>query len=341
MIRALIVLLFGIFAILPLQGKETKDETAILFIGNSYTYFNALPVIVKSLSEAKGHKVRVDSYAVAATTLMDYMINPAHARCRELVKTGGFDYVILQDQSQTPYFTPERTLIYGKQWCDLVKQSGAKPVLFITWAHAKSSKNGRMEPLANMQNGLTTTYSQLAKQTGALTAPVGEAWRLWHKKFPTNPLHSRDGSHPNTLGSYMAACVIYGAIWKESPEGLPTTITSGKQTLRIPAVSAKEAKKIAASTLKHFTPERFLKMREEALAKLPALEDLMPLLQEGATMPPLMKKLGTPLMKQDDAYCYPLRNGAMLHLTPGEKGRVRQAIVTEANGAPNAILIQP
>ncbi len=342
MIRALIVLIFGIFAVLPLNGKETKkEETAVLFIGNSYTYFNALPVIVKSLAEAKGHSVRVDSYAVAATTLMDYMINPDHAKCKELVKNGHFDYVVLQDQSQTPYFTPERTLIYGKQWCDLIKQSGAKPVLFITWAHANGGKNGHFQPMANMQNGLTTTYSQLAKQTGAITAPVGEAWRLWHKKFPNTPLHSKDGSHPNTLGSYMAACVIYGAIWRESPEGLPTTVTSGKNTLRLPSVPAKEAKKIANQTLKKFNPEHFLKMREEALAKLPTLEELMPLLQQGATIAPLMKKLGKPQTKQEGAYCYPLRNGAMLHLTPGDKGKVRQAIVTEANGTPTAILLQP
>ncbi len=339
--RAFFYLFLGLFAALPIFGKEEKAPTSILFIGNSYTFFNNLPVMLKSLAEQKGHHVRVESYAKAATTLMDYMVNPDHAPCRELVKNGGFDYVILQDQSQTPYFTPERTIVYGKQWCELIKASGAKPVLFITWAHAQASKKGPLEPLAGMQNGLTTTYCRLAVETGAQTAPVGEAWRFWHRKFPTVALHAKDGSHPNTLGSYLAACVIYGAIWQKSPEGLPAQIKHGNRILRFPAVPARNARKIAAATLKHFSPARFLEVRAAADAKLPTLDELMPLLQQGATMAPLLKKLGKPALKQADALCYPLRGGSMLHLTPGESGKVRQAIVTDPNGRPNAILLQP
>ncbi len=343
MFRPLIVLLLALLTTLPLFGKKLEEEVAVLFIGNSYTYVNDLPSMLESLAKAEGKKLRVDSYTKGAATLMEFMTNPVHARCREMVSKGGFNYVILQDQSQTPYFTPERTLDYGKQWCELAKEAGATPVLFITWAHAQPNKKGHFEPLPGMQEGLTSTYCQLAEATGAKVAPVGEAWKRWHrhKKHGDTPLHDRDGSHPNALGSYLSACVLYATLFRESPVGLPARAKMGKRVMRIPGELAKEAQKVAAATLKGFSASKYLKARAEADAALPSLDELMPLLQTGATMDPLMEKLGKPVSRQAGALSYPLRGGAMLHLTPGEKGKVRQAIVTEANGTPRAVLLQP
>ncbi len=341
LLRTLSLLLFALLATLPLFGKAEKEEISVLFIGNSYTYVNDLPGILESLAQAEGRKLHVESYTQGAATLMEFMSSPAHARCRELVSGGRFHYVILQDQSQTPWMMPERTLEYGRQWCELARKAGAKPVLFITWAHAQPDKQGRFEALPGMQEGLTTTYCQLAVETRAMVAPVGEAWKRWHRKYPDIPLHSRDGSHPNALGSYLAANVIYATIFHQSPIGLSTRLKAGGRPLRLPAAKAKDAQKIAAATLKHFSAAKYLEARAKADAALPRLEELMPLLQQGATMAPLTEKLGKPASRQAGALSYPLRGGAMLHLTPGENGKVRQAIVTESNGTPRAVLLQP
>ncbi len=141
--------------------------------------------------------------------------------------------------------------------------------------------------------------------------------------------------------SYQLACVLYATRIRESPVGLPARAKMGKRVMRIPGELAKEAQKVAAATLKGFSASKYLKARAEADAALPSLDELMPLLQTGATMDPLMEKLGKPVSRQAGALSYPLRGGAMLHLTPGEKGKVRQAIVTEANGTPRAVLLQP
>ncbi len=344
MFRTLAALLLALLTTLPLFAKkEAAEEVSALFIGNSYTYVNDLPSILRSLATEKGRKLRVDSYTKGAATLMEFMTGPEHARCRELVRQGKFDYVILQDQSQTPYFTPERTLDYGRQWCELAKQAGATPVLFITWAHAQPDKKGHFEPITGMQEGLTTTYCRLAEATGAKVAPVGEAWKRWHrhKKHGDTPLHDSDGSHPNPLGSYLAACVIYATLFNETPVGLPTRARMGKRALRIPGGLAKDAQKVAAATMKGFSAKKYLETRAEADASLPSLDELMPLLQQGATMAPLKERLGKPVARQAGAISYPLKGGSMLHLTPGEGGKVKQAIVTEANGAPRAVLLQP
>jgi hypothetical protein len=36
-------------------------------------------------------------------------------------------------------------------------------------------------------------------------------------------LYDKDGSHPTAAGTYLAACVFYGALWERTPEGLPSS----------------------------------------------------------------------------------------------------------------------
>jgi hypothetical protein len=38
-------------------------------------------------------------------------------------------------------------------------------------------------------------------------------------KHPELDLWQGDGSHPNSYGTYLAACVFYAVIFQESPEG--------------------------------------------------------------------------------------------------------------------------
>ncbi len=335
MTRKLLLLFFVLACLLPAFGKGEAKK--VLFIGNSYTYVNDLPRAFEVLANVGGCKVKVDSYTKGAASLQEFLDSPQHARCRELVTQGGYDFIVFQDQSQTPYITPERTLEAGKVWCAMAKKAGATPVLFITWAHAQKDRKGDWQSVPGMQEGTTTTYCRLAEASGAKAAPVGEAWRRWYKKYPGTALHSDDGSHPNALGTYVAACVLYGTICRQKPTELPQRLAG----LRIPAGKVKDAQKIAEATLKSFTPEKYLAARAEADAQLPALDELMPLLRKGATMKPLTDKLGEAPTREGDTLCYPLRGGGQLHLTPGKGGRVKQAIHVDVSGRPSAILLQP
>ncbi len=312
-------------------------EKKVLFIGNSYTFVNNLPRAFEALANVGGYKVKVDSYTKGAASLHEFLTSPEHAACRDRVAHGGYDYVILQDQSQTPYFMPERTLDAGEKWCALAKKAGAKPVLFLTWAHAQKGKNGQWQALAGMQEGTSTTYCKLAEKTGAKVAPVGEAWQTWYKKYPSVALHGNDGSHPNALGTYLAACVLYGTISDRKPTKLPSRL----QGLTIPAGKVRDLQKIAEIAVRDFSAEKYLAARAKADAKLPSIESLKPLLQPGATMRPLLDKLGTPASREGETVHYRVQGGGVLALTPGAGDKVKQAIYIDAKGAPFAILLQP
>lgn len=57
-----------------------------------------------------------------------------------------------------------------------------------------------------------------SRELGATVAPVGLAFARSRIERPDLVLYSSDG-HPTSQGSYLAACVLYGVIFGESPLG--------------------------------------------------------------------------------------------------------------------------
>jgi hypothetical protein len=51
-------------------------------------------------------------------------------------------------------------------------------------------------------------------------APVGYTWYLVRQDHPEIEMWQSDGSHPTSAGTYLAACVFYAAVFRQSPAGL-------------------------------------------------------------------------------------------------------------------------
>lgn len=227
----------------PTQRAVKKGPVSVLFLGNSYTYANDLPGVVAAMAKAGKPKLKTQSYTAGGAALIQFWEEPEHAAARELVKQGGFDYVVLQDQSTTPCSSPQWTLKFGGKWAHLAHYGKSKPVFFLTWAHR--TPDGRAFDAA-MQDELSAVYRRVAQENDALLAPVGEAWRRWYQLHPAESLHTEDGSHPNALGTYLAGCVFYAVLTKKSAAGLPCHLrTASRHTLSVPADKAKECQQIA------------------------------------------------------------------------------------------------
>lgn len=228
-------------------GKK-KGTVSVLFLGNSYTYVNDLPGVVEAMAKTGKSKLKTQSYTAGGAALIQFWEGSEHAKARERVKQGCFDYVVLQDQSVTPCSAPQWTLKFGGKWAQLAHYGKSKPVFFLTWAH--KTPDGRAFD-GRMQDELTAVYRRVAQENDALLAPVGEAWRQWYQLHPTDSLHAEDGSHPNALGTYLAGCVFYAVLTKESAVGLPCRLrTAPGHTLAVPADKAKECQRIADEVLK-------------------------------------------------------------------------------------------
>src|SRR5437660_883291 len=77
-----------------------------------------------------------------------------------------------------------------------------------------------MPTYASMQSAIDDGYLAIASDQCAAVAPVGDAWaKLVALQVPIT-LWQEDGSHPTEAGTYLAACVFYATVFRQSPVGL-------------------------------------------------------------------------------------------------------------------------
>ena len=61
---------------------------------------------------------------------------------------------------------------------------------------------------------MIVSYRSAAEAAGAQLYPAGEAWHAAWDCNPRLPLYGPDGFHPSALGTYVAALVVYGRLFK-------------------------------------------------------------------------------------------------------------------------------
>jgi len=221
-------------ACLP-AARAADKPLNILLVGNSY--IGGIKSTFRTLAAASRRPIHAEYIHPGGKTLMWHAGNKKlHAK----LEARRWDVVVLQDQSQTPAYFPERTLNGAKKLQSPIKAAGARTVLFQTWGRRDGDKhNIKTAPdFLTMQKLLTAGYAAAAKATAAAVAPVGETWKKVHQKDKElfRRLYSKDGSHPSALGGYLAACVIYRA----------TTGSEPPDNAVPPGVSAKEAGRLRA-----------------------------------------------------------------------------------------------
>ncbi len=321
-------LLFVLLLLALLPCALAAEARRVLIIGNSYTFYNRLPEMLEALSKKTSHPLVVHSYTAGAMSLHGFLTMPEHAKARKLLESGNYDWVILQDQSQTPAYKPEETLSSVQQWSAIARQSKTKVLLFLTWAHA-NRQDRNMQPMQDMQERTSTTYCKAGLNSKARVAPVGEAWAAWYRKNPEISLYDKDGSHPNPAGSYLAACVLHAAISGKALKSIPGTLRAGGRTLvSIPAATARELQKTANRTMKGFTPESYLEKQEQKSASLPSAADIKQVLRKNMNIKELMELTGKPVMVTSNAgrktYQFQLQDNAELCAYCTSAGRIQQ-----------------
>ena len=170
-----------------------RSGSHILFLGNSYTFFNRMPAMVKAMADTKGLRPDVHMHAAPAASFQSHWND---GRAREKLEGTAWDFVILQDQSATPVVAPERTMEFGGKWCSQVRAAQGTPVLMLTWGRKDAS--GVPDP--QEQKALLATYLNLARKEKAAVAPVGIAWENCLKRHPGIALYQADGQHPTEGG---------------------------------------------------------------------------------------------------------------------------------------------
>lgn len=193
----------------------------VLFLGDSYISFNNLPQLTALVASSAGDNLSYDSHTPGGYKLIEHATN---ATSKAKVMAGGWDYVVLQDQSQTPALENGNFPTGSRNLCHLIKQYNpcAQPLFYMTWGRENGDAlNCPIFPPMCTYNGmdslLSLNYKLQADQLNAEISPVGAVWKYLRQNYSALDLYEPDGSHPTPAGSYVAACCFYTAIFKKSP----------------------------------------------------------------------------------------------------------------------------
>jgi hypothetical protein len=182
----------------------------ILFIGNSLTYWNDLPLIVQAVFDtAGGDRYEVGMIAAPDVSLEDHWNDGA---ARSHIERGGWEIVVLQ---QGPSSLPDSRLLlrdYVTRFSGPIKAIGARPALYSVWP--SRLRQGDFDRAIE-------SYTLAAADVGGILFPVATAWRATWRRDSTIVLYEPDGLHPSVAGSYLAALVMYGVIANKTPVGVP------------------------------------------------------------------------------------------------------------------------
>ncbi len=210
----------------PNEFISTAEEK-ILFVGNSYTFYNNMPQLFYKISESAGKDVLVEQSTFAGYWLNNHLSND-HTSYK--LQKEDWDYVIIQEQSQVPTVKHWREASM-KPAADIlnsiIKAGGAETVLFMTWGRKYGGEqllydfaSSEFANYNHMQDSLEKSYRDLANYLDAKLAPVGLAWENALIINPELNLWDEDQSHPTYEGSYLTACVFYAILFNESPVGI-------------------------------------------------------------------------------------------------------------------------
>ena len=178
-----------------------KKELSILFIGNSHTYCNDMPLLVKRHAEAEGFSCRVTMLAHPNWFLFQHAEDP---EARFNILYGEYDYVVLQEHAH-PFGPEEKFLDAAVALNRMIRQAGSTPVISECW-----SKKDEPE----IQDHMNEVHRHVAEEIGALLAPVGECWRKHQESRPELEMYAEDGAHASPAGSDFAAKCIWDTIRK-------------------------------------------------------------------------------------------------------------------------------
>jgi hypothetical protein len=241
---------FLLCLLLPLSAwPQQAPPERVLFVGNSYTYYWNLPQQVAAMAAAQGTPLAARQSVSGGVSLGLHWEGKRGLKTKDLIASGAFDAIVLQDHSLRPALEADSTLLYGRLLAELAQAYNARVYVYLTWAR-------RENPL--LQELLDEGCRRFAATIGATIVPVGPAWQLALQHRPDIRLHELDGSHPSPLGSYLSACVFYAVLTGKSPIGLPhqlTTTAENGETIYLNIVHPDEAlfcQQVAAEAIRRY-----------------------------------------------------------------------------------------
>ena len=207
------------FDVNNIEEGGLPDVAKVLFIGNSLTYANDLPLMLQAIAAQAGKVLVADAITMPGASLEDHFNDGA---AQVAIANGGYQWVIMQQGPSSLPASQVHLSYWARQFNPLIRAVGARPALYMVWPEAAQSVRF---------DDVRISYSNAAYAINGMFIPAGQAWReAWHAD-PELILYDSDQFHPSALGSYVAAMSMFAELYQQSPEGLPARLTLANGTI--------------------------------------------------------------------------------------------------------------
>lgn len=197
--RIVCLLLLSFSSIAQLSSKSHH----ILFVGNSLTYTNNLPVLVENVGAKYDIPLETEMLALPNFSLEDHWLQ---GKLQKLIASGRFDIVVVQQGPSSQADGREMLFNYGSKLKRLCEKNDVVLAFFMVWP-----------PSDHIQrfDGVISNYTDAASKTKSMLCPVGVAWKACLETSASCNYYDQDGFHPSLTGSQVAAEIIFQSLFKE------------------------------------------------------------------------------------------------------------------------------
>jgi hypothetical protein len=186
---------------------DPRPTRSILIIGNSRTYYNSMPKMLRKIADSAGSptKFQIEINAKPGFTLQQHW---ADERTKRLLGAG-WDDVILQGASAelSDEQAKQNFLAYGTKLAAIAKVNG-RPRLVVNWAYDPSLYQGNSVSRVAHLGRIISGHAELASETDMSRINLAGLWESTRQSHPSIRL-TTDGNHPTIAGSYLYALALY------------------------------------------------------------------------------------------------------------------------------------
>ena len=281
--RLFIVALGALAFVLPTasRAQEAPEPIKILFIGNSFTFYNSLDQTVQDMLNVSDVPASAVRSAPGGWRLRQHFNGETPKNYKgkptpEVIASEKWNYVALQEQSSGAVDHRAEFLEFGQKLCGMIREKNpeTKILLYQTWQRCPgmfegygsnadaatrdvvleswTKRYGAPDDATTeaLQDGMQGGYAKLAELTGATVAPVGKAFFTVGDRVD---LYSDEGDnkpfHPNPRGTYLAGCVFFKTITGKSPVGLYQKLIDAGKEYKLTAEDAAYLEEVADQTV--------------------------------------------------------------------------------------------
>jgi len=184
------------------EENNPNVDYSLLCVGNSLTYYNDLPTLVKEEAESRKIIINTEMLTQGNYAIVDHW---ADGKVQNMIRSRKYDYVIIQQGPSSQAEGRDMLLNGGKQYADLCKANDTKLAYYMVWPSRR---------YYHTFDGVIRNYTAAAEINDAILCPVGKVWKDHFDKTNDFSYYGPDQFHPSPLGSKVAARVIVSSLFK-------------------------------------------------------------------------------------------------------------------------------